>query len=396
MAPRSYYDNKRSPYGLRQDVSPKKDTQRPRQAAAEKSAGDQSRKRLPKNHPRKDEDDAAIVIQRAYRGHLARRKLATEQQAATKLQAVYKGYRVRRQLAEEKKAAQAARVKELQRKARQNRIQRFESELKVLRQQPARELDAWQRLRLQNAATMVQKHWRRHVARKRMQPQLERRRAAATLIQARYRGLVARRQYKKMRKQQHSVAGSSEDGADVRDSQALAIVPSRDETRGMLAVLSRIEQRRRKQYAGTSTPSEEEKKALSEQVKSLHGAYMRGKKRDTKAHAARQRMLHETSLTFARLSDGIGLWGIPDDVDARSYPLPPAGERLRRAKQEHIRLLAEARVGSKWWKPMSRIYEDMVRTHGEDYYYQGNLVPLPARGGEPAAAAAGERPGGDA
>ena len=63
--------------------------------------------RAKKNHQLKGDTKAALLIQRCYRGHCARRDVGDVLDVVRKIQAHFRGGRVRRELAEARAAAKA-------------------------------------------------------------------------------------------------------------------------------------------------------------------------------------------------------------------------------------------------------------------------------------------------
>ena len=265
------------------------------------------------------EDAAALAVQRAYRGHRARREVGA--------------LREDRALAEEKERFQKAR------KARLYRLKLRTADIEELLELPSQQLDAWKERRVERAATTVQAHWRRKAAARAVEklredlPHRREQEAAAKVIQKAFR--------------EHQKVLDDEDYEILED----AVDYSKSEVFSKAAearLLAKVRQRIAADSANPEFLSDLDMGVASEAAE-MHEAFQRGRAAARKEAAKREVWRRQASLAYSQLAqEQMTLVNGARAVKDKGVHL--YGPRRARAQEAHEACLAEARKAeTSWW-----------------------------------------------
>ena len=265
------------------------------------------------------EDAAALAVQRAYRGHRARREVSA--------------LREDRALAEEKERFHKAR------KARLYRLQLRTADIEELLQLPSQQLEAWKERRVERAATTVQAHWRRKAAARAVEklredlPHRREQEAAAKVIQKAFR------EHQKVLDDEDY--GILEDAVDYSKSEVFSEAAE-------ARLLAKVRQRIAADSANPEFLSDLDMGVASEAAEK-YKAFQRGRAGARKEAAKREVWRRQASLAYAQLAqEQMTLVNGARAVKDKGVHL--YGPRRARAQEAHAACLAEARKAEQsWW-----------------------------------------------
>lgn len=351
----------------------------------------------------RERDAAARTIQAAWRGRKGRRAFDRLRDAAQKIQAVAKGWYVRKKIREQRDRGDLdRRFQDIMEKHRE-KIQVLEVEKRELMKVPGGELEDWEMRRLR-AVIKVQAHWRGLVQRRRMaqSPERVQREKAARQIQSAFKKmLVARRSVQSIigasvattasmygspphvRQSNASVLiGSprlmiSPGNAGAAPSPGGTTMPSGADVAELGRGASYMGPKRYKELETQvngrtsaavalakvrSTARRPDPRPSDERLGELLRQYKGTAQERMSATHTRQRNLVVMDTLSAQLDQVRPLKDLPDNVKPQDFPRPARGsERMERASQAHALMLAEARVGSKWWKHLKGLNTQAVQ-----------------------------------
>mmetsp|Transcript_39953 Transcript_39953/g.127782 ORF Transcript_39953/g.127782 Transcript_39953/m.127782 type:complete len:352 (+) Transcript_39953:155-1210(+) len=302
-----------------------------------------------------EEHAAASRIQAKRRGANARRELREKEAAAVKLQSNFRGHSVRKEAKERQEMDERWRKMEAGRKARQQRLHKWEQEYALLKDRPARDMDAWERERENKAATTVQAYWKGRQAQQGTRPAREQRERAAGVIQRSYRRRQGRTPRSARRRRQ---------GGEVDDNVSMSMRESSGAGAGADAAAARQQllesqvARKRAAYLAShlEPPGQGEVEEVVDKVDSLFQTHKISRREAEAKGGELRRTQREAALMFTRLQQGAapGQAAVPPEAKLEDFPLP-RGEGMERARKAHARSLAEARMHDKWWKPLVHV-----------------------------------------
>ncbi|KAK3238662.1 hypothetical protein CYMTET_51341 [Cymbomonas tetramitiformis] len=294
------------------------------------------------------ERDAALRIQSVHRGHLARKRRNAGERAARNIQRIYRGWRARKEVQELKvRDAEDMAWQKAQRR-RQQRLQRREEEIAVLRGVAAGQVQKWEEQRERDAAITLQSNWRRKKEFEQIRSYAASRVAAARVLQKWYRKRTLSRQRK-----QNSHAPEQRKAADTGTSTTTVgeDLLKLDRTRTMeLKGRIKFNVQKHMQYC-VEAPSSEEVQRTSAQCREMLSRHYQLRTINSQRADEHQRLRDASTTAASREAfwQNKQLDHIPRAAKASDFPLP-AGQRLAQAKSAHARDLKEAKLQSKWWK----------------------------------------------
>jgi len=305
------------------------------------------------------ERDAALRIQSTFRGHKTRKQHETERKAATVIQRFVRGRLARNETKERIRWQRDHHLYEEARRRRQQRLARREKEKEALKGVDALQLREWEAKRNDTAATTVQSAWRRKQAQTQHRGFANRRLAAAIYIQRMYRRFKARSGRPHRPASAVNQSSTSAVGRSSLEARAAVEITLKMDAARRAELKERVRERVQQLQSlwVAAPPSAEEKQKVTQQCRELLTQHHQMRPVYAARAMAQHRVLESAKTASAREEYWRGK-KLVDLTDEKVTDFSiPGGKRLERARQEHAKMLSEARVESRWWRIRHNTHE---------------------------------------